>query len=197
MNEKKRFGKKLLSIALATTMVSSVAAVTATTSASAATNSSVSTQAVQPTTGDASTFSWDNATVYFLLTDRFNNGDKSNDHAYGRGLDQSGNAVSGVDQSAFFQGGDFAGITQKIEEGYFDNLGVNAIWLSAPYEQIHGYVVGGNETSFAHYSYHGYYVLDYTESDKNFGTKEEFRKLVDTAHNHGIRIVMEIGRAHV
>ncbi len=196
MNEKKRFGKKLLSIALATTMVSSVAAVTATTSASAATNSSVSTQAVQPTTGDASTFSWDNATVYFLLTDRFNNGDKSNDHAYGRGLDQSGNAVSGVDQSAFFQGGDFAGITQKIEEGYFDNLGVNAIWLSAPYEQIHGYVVGGNETSFAHYSYHGYYVLDYTESDKNFGTKEEFRKLVDTAHNHGIRIVMDIVMNH-
>ena len=95
MNEKKRFGKKLLSIALATTMVSSVAVVAATTtSASAVTNSSVSTKAVQPTTGDASTFSWDNATVYFLLTDRFYNGDKSNDHEYGRGLDQDGNVVS-------------------------------------------------------------------------------------------------------
>ena len=200
MNEKKRFGKKLLSIALATTMVSSVAVVAATTtSASAVTNSSVSTKAVQPTTGDASTFSWDNATVYFLLTDRFYNGDKSNDHEYGRGLDQDGNVVSDADadKTGFFQGGDFAGITQKIEDGYFNDLGVNAIWLSAPYEQIHGYVVGGDGSkSFAHYSYHGYYVLDYTESDKNFGTKEEFRKLVDTAHSHGIRIVMDIVMNH-
>ena len=79
------------------------------------------------------TFSWDNATVYFLLTDRFYNGNEANDHSYGRGLDQNGNVVNGVDPSATFHGGDFAGITQKIEEGYFTDLGVNAIWLSAPY----------------------------------------------------------------
>lgn len=147
------------------------------------------------TTNDKAPFTWDNATVYFLLTDRFCNGDTSNDHSYGRGLTQSG-SVANYDQYGAFQGGDFKGITQKINSGYFDDLGVNAIWLSAPYEQIHGYCVGSDGESFAHYSYHGYYVLDYTEADKNFGTKEEFQTLVDTAHEHGIRIVMDIVMNH-
>ena len=81
----------------------------------------------------ADDFSWDNANVYFLLTDRFANGDTSNDHSYGRALDANGNPLSGW-QSApgTFHGGDFKGLTQKINEGYFDDLGVNAIWLSAP-----------------------------------------------------------------
>ena len=141
-------------------------------------------------------FSWDNATVYFLLTDRFNNGDTSNDHSYSRATDKNGSPLSGWESApGTFHGGDFAGITKKIEEGYFNDLGVTAIWLSAPYEQIHGYVDSG-QGSFAHYSYHGYYVLDYTESDKNFGTKEEFRTLVDTAHEHGIRIVMDVVMNH-
>lgn len=149
---------------------------------SAAINTNVSSGA------DASTFSWDNATVYFLLTDRFNNGDKSNDNAYGR------QDINVGDQRATFHGGDFKGITDKIEEGYFNDLGVNAIWLTAPYEQIHGYILGGSD--FAHYSYHGYYVLDYTETDAAYGTKEEFKKMVDTAHEHGIRIVMDIVMNH-
>ena len=139
------------------------------------------------TTATPATFSWDNATVYFLLTDRFKNGDTSNDNAYGR------KQFSG-DNRASFHGGDFAGITQEIESGYFDNLGVNAIWLTAPYEQIHGYIQGSKE--FGHYSYHGYYVLDYTETDAAYGTKAEFQNLVDTAHEHGIRIIMDIVMNH-
>ena len=134
------------------------------------------------------TFSWDNATVYFLLTDRFLNGDKSNDNAYHR------QEINVGDTRATFHGGDFAGITQKINEGYFNDLGVNAIWLTAPYEQIHGYIQGGS--NFYHYSYHGYYVLDYTQTDKAYGTEEEFRELVDTAHENGIRIIMDIVMNH-
>ena len=142
-------------------------------------------------------FTWDNATVYFLLTDRFKNGNTSNDHSYNRGLDQNGNVVSGIDTRATFHGGDFAGITQTIEDGYFNDLGVNALWISAPYEQIHGYIVGGDgNPSFAHYSYHGYYVLDYTETDANFGTPEEFEELVDTAHEHGLRVILDIVMNH-
>lgn len=142
-------------------------------------------------------FSWDNATVYFLLTDRFKNGNTSNDHSYGRGLDQNGNVVNVSDDRGTFHGGDFAGVTQAIEEGYFDDLGVNALWISAAYEQIHGYIVGGDSNpSFAHYSYHGYYVLDYSQTDANFGTEEEFKTLVDTAHEHGIRVVMDIVMNH-
>ena len=142
-------------------------------------------------------FSWDNATVYFLLTDRFKNGNTSNDHSYNRGLDANGNVVSGIDTRGTFHGGDFAGVTQSIEEGYFENLGVNALWISAPYEQIHGYVVGDNSgSSFAHYSYHGYYVLDYTQTDANFGTAAEFEKMVDTAHEHGLRVIIDVVLNH-
>ena len=132
-------------------------------------------------------FSWDNATVYFLLTDRFCNGDTSNDNAYGRVKTVAG------DSRATFHGGDFAGITKKINEGYFNDLGVNAIWMTAPYEQLHGYILGDG---FAHYSYHGYYVTDYTEPDAAYGTRQEFQTLVDTAHEHGIRIIMDIVLNH-
>lgn len=145
-----------------------------------------------------SDFSWDNASVYFLLTDRFYNGNTSNDHSYGRGLDQNGQVINANTDAAFFHGGDFEGITKKINEGYFDKLGVNALWISAPYEQIHGYCIGGSGSkSFPHYSYHGYYALDFSQTDANFGTEEEFEKMVDTAHEHGIRIVLDIVMNHV
>ncbi|MBQ3543823.1 MAG: alpha-amylase, partial [Lachnospiraceae bacterium] len=148
-------------------------------------------------TVNADKFSWDNATVYFMLTDRFRNGNTSNDHSYGRNLDANGNVINVSDDRATFHGGDFAGVTQSIKEGYFNDLGVNAIWISAPYEQIHGYIVGGDgNPSFAHYSYHGYYVLDYTQTDANFGTEAEFKEMVDTAHEHGIRIVLDIVLNH-
>jgi alpha-amylase len=170
------------------------------TTANAATNDdTVSASATESvgTTIESDGFTWDNATVYFLLTDRFKNGNTSNDHSYNRGLNQDGSVASISDTRATFHGGDFAGVTQAIEEGYFDNLGVNALWISAPYEQIHGYVVGDNSSpSYAHYSYHGYYVLDYTQTDANFGTAEEFETLVDTAHEHGIRVVMDIVMNH-
>ncbi|MDP4119939.1 MAG: alpha-amylase family glycosyl hydrolase [Bacillota bacterium] len=158
------------------------------------------TKAALPTASAAatpSTFSWSNATVYFLLTDRFKNGNTSNDHSYGRGQDQNGNNVSISDTEATFHGGDFAGITQVINTGYFNNLGINALWISAPYEQIHGYCVGdSSSSSFAHYAYHGYYVLDYTSTDANFGTAQEFQTMVDTAHKHGLRVVLDIVMNH-
>ncbi|MBD5135454.1 MAG: starch-binding protein [Lachnospiraceae bacterium] len=159
----------------------------------------VTAEAAETTSGtvNADTFSWDNALVYFLLTDRFKNGDTSNDHSYNRGLDQNGNVIQGVDDRATFHGGDFKGITQTIKDGYFNNLGVNALWISAPYEQIHGYIVGSDDKpSFAHYSYHGYYVLDYTDTDANFGTMEDFQELVDTAHEHGLRVIIDIVLNH-
>ena len=82
---------------------------------------------------------------------------------------------------------DFKGITDKINDGYFNDLGVNAIWMTAPYEQLHGYILGDG---FAHYSYHGYYVTDYTEPDAAYGTRQEFQTLVDTAHEHGILLIV-------
>lgn len=195
---KKRRMKRILSTALALCMTLPAASV-AFDSVSAATVSDDSRTSASSTAAGSLVendgFTWDNANVYFLLTDRFKNGNTSNDHSYGRTLDKNGNPISGWDTNpGTFHGGDFAGVTQSIEEGYFDKLGVNALWISAPYEQIHGYCDSGK--GFAHYSYHGYYVLDYTETDANFGTKEEFRTLVDTAHEHGIRVIMDIVLNH-
>lgn len=133
-------------------------------------------------------FTWDNATVYFLLTDRFHNGNPSNDNSYGRQHDPVGG----------FLGGDLQGLTQKINEGYFDDLGVDAIWLTAPYEQIHSYVPGywNCYPCDKHYAYHGYYALDFTEVDANMGTVTDMQNFVDAAHNHGIRVIMDIVLNH-
>lgn len=178
--------KKMLCLMLTLIMVMSVCAVTFT--ANAESNNALPTS--------ASDFTWDNATVYFLLTDRFSNGDESNDHSYGRGLNQDG-TVADFNTVASFQGGDFKGLTEKIEEGYFNDLGVNAIWVSGWYEQSHGYSVGGDgKNSFPHYAYHGYYALDFTEIDKNFGTEEEFKAMIDAAHEKGLRVVMDVVMNH-
>ncbi|MAZ67011.1 MAG: hypothetical protein CMF25_07855 [Kangiellaceae bacterium] len=139
-------------------------------------------------------FSWDNATVYFVITDRFLDGDSSNNNSYGRERDQSGNIYGGYETKAgTFHGGDLKGLTLKLNEGYFTDLGVNAIWITAPYEQIHGYVSGAN---FKHYAYHGYYPLDFTEVDANMGTADDLRTFVDTAHANGIRVIMDIVMNH-
>ena len=187
--------KKCLSVLLTLCMVLSCVTIAFSTVGAATVEEGKTSVSASTATEDK--FSWDNATVYFLLTDRFKNGNTSNDNSYNRGKDQNGNVVSGIDTRATFHGGDFAGVTQAIKDGYFTDLGVNALWISAPYEQIHGYVVGDNGSpSFAHNSYHGYYVLDYTQTDANFGTAEEFETLVDTAHEHGLRVIIDIVMNH-
>ena len=135
------------------------------------------------------TFSWDNASVYFVITDRFYNGNPDNDESYGR---EKGNPTLKEDAGKFF-GGDIAGLTAKLD--YLKDLGINAIWLTAPYEQIHGFCIGGS-SEFFHYPYHGYYAMDYTNMDANMGTKEEFKTFVDTAHAKGIRVVMDVVMNH-
>jgi len=132
----------------------------------------------------------DNPIVYFVITDRFENGSPANDHGYGRQRE-----ATPKDDVGTFHGGDLKGITNKLREGWFRELGVNAIWITAPYEQIHGWVVGGNK-EFKHYAYHGYYALDYTVLDANMGTPDELREMVDTAHSQGIRILFDVVMNH-
>jgi alpha-amylase len=132
----------------------------------------------------------DNPIVYFVITDRFFNGNPANDGSYGRRREPKP-----ADDIGTFHGGDLAGLTRKLEEGWFGQLGVNAIWITAPYEQIYGWVVGGNK-EFKHYSYHGYYALDYTRLDANMGTDDELRGFVDAAHARGIRVLFDIVMNH-
>lgn len=135
------------------------------------------------------TFTWDNANVYFVIQDRFYDGDSSNNNSYGRmTTDDLGKKIG------TFHGGDIKGLTQKLD--YVEGLGVNAIWITAAYEQAHGWCGGGNNGDFAHYGYHGYYPLDYTMIDKNMGTVEEFRTFVTECHKRGIRVVMDVVMNH-
>ena len=139
-------------------------------------------------------FTWDNVNAYFVLTDRFYNGDTRNDHSYFRqNKDTSSLLASGYNDVATFHGGDIKGLTEKLD--YLDNLGVNAIWITAPYEQAHGWCTGGGK-GFAHYAFHGYYTQDWTYMDQNMGTIEEFRTFVNEAHKRGIRIVMDVVMNH-
>lgn len=150
--------------------------------------------ATVPARAQQAPFSWEGATVYQIVTDRFSNGNSDNNGAYGRGLDGNGTPYA-VDSTGHFLGGDWAGIRGWIEDGWFAQLGVDALWISAPYEQVHGWISerGGD---YQHYGYHGYWALDYTEPERSFGDREAFRALVDTAHANGIRIVMDVVMNH-
>ncbi|WP_060862650.1 carbohydrate binding domain-containing protein [Paenibacillus riograndensis] len=193
----KKSCKVLLSMMLLCSMLWSVAVLPAG-QATAATVSPAATDTVAPAATssggqqqEASPFSWDNANVYFVMTDRFNNGNTSNDGAYGRPKTDAWGSDVGT-----FHGGDIKGLTQKLEEGYFTDLGTNAIWITAPWEQMHGWV-GGKDGDFAHYGYHGYYALDFTAMDKSMGTIAEMREFVDLAHTKGIRVVLDVIMNHV
>ncbi len=125
-------------------------------------------------------FLWEIANLYFLLTDRFNNADPTNDINFERNLPTA--PLRG------FQGGDIRGITEKIKEGYFNDLGINAIWFTPVVEQIHG---GTDEGTGFTYAFHGYWAKDWTALDPNFGTMADLAELVSVAHQQGIRIVMD------
>lgn len=151
------------------------------------TKSATLTTADIPTVPD--TFTWKNALIYFVIQDRFYDGDSSNNNSYGRmSKDDLGSSIG------TFHGGDIKGLTEKLD--YINGLGVNAIWITAPYEQAHGWCGGGSNGDFAHYAYHGYYPLDYTMMDKNMGTVEEFRTFVTECHKRGIRVVMDVVMNH-
>lgn len=125
-------------------------------------------------------FVWENANVYFLLIDRFNNGDKTNDQNYNR------NKPTGKLRG--FEGGDIRGVIQKLDEGYFEKLGITAIWMTPVVEQIHDGVDEG--TGFS-YGFHGYWTRDWSALDPSFGTKKDLAELVQKAHAKGIRIMLD------
>lgn len=130
-------------------------------------------------------FVWEAANVYFLITDRFNNGNKDNDINFAR--------TNPTGTLRGFMGGDLQGITQKLDEGYFNDLGINALWFTPVVEQIHGET---DESTGKTYGYHGYWAKDWTALDPNFGTKKDLEQLIKKAHEHGIRVLMDVVLNH-
>ena len=120
--------------------------------------------------------SWQDAAIYFILIDRFCNGDKSND-------DQGCGEFDPANDEAF-HGGDLAGIKSKLP--YIRDLGFDAIWITPPVRNqwINPYVPTRG--------YHGYWAQDFTKVDPHFGTIEEYRGMVDEAHRLGLRVIQDI-----
>ena len=137
---------------------------------------------------NAGDFDWDEAVIYFAVTDRFFDGDAENNNAYG-----VGDYNIGEKGGSSYHGGDFAGLNQKLD--YLKDLGVNTIWITPIVENItedqHD-----NETKTATYGYHGYWASDFTKLNKHLGTEQQFKALLDAAHSKGMKIMVDVVLNH-
>lgn len=136
----------------------------------------------------AGDFDWDEAVIYFAVTDRFFDGDAGNNDAYG-----VGDYNIGEKGGSSYHGGDFAGLNQKLD--YLKDLGVNTIWITPIVENItedqHD-----NKTDTATYGYHGYWASDFTKLNKHLGTEQQFKALLDAAHSKGMKIMVDVVLNH-
>jgi len=138
--------------------------------------------------GNSGQFDWRDASIYSIMIDRFNNGNTNNDNPVNQ---------DSLDRKANYNGGDFAGITQKINEGYFDSLGINTIWISP--------VNDNTNNAFREYSaphrwftgYHGYWPVSENKTEEKFGTLDELKNLIGNAHKHNIKILLDYVSHHV
>ncbi len=127
---------------------------------------------------------WRDAVLYFVMIDRFANGNPGNDMPIGS-----------LEWPAEYQGGDFIGLRQKIESGYFDGLGVNALWLTSPVDNadFRGRGTDGHDYS----GYHGYWPRDLTRVENRLGTEVELKAVIDAAHARGIAVILDYVMNHV
>ena len=148
-------------------------------------STSVQVEVTARTKKNAKDFDWDESVIYFMVTDRFFDGNESNNTA-------SGAQTYGKDNAGLYHGGDFAGITQKLD--YLEDLGINTIWITPIVENIPGVKVTdtGKEDVPYNAAYHGYWASDFTKLNPTLGTEEEFQTLIDQAHSRGIRIMVDI-----
>jgi glycosidase len=142
--------------------------------------------ACEPPPDDTPTaaFDWRSAVLYFVFVDRFRNGDTSNDAP-----------IAGIETPANYQGGDYAGVTDAIEEGYFDALGVNALWLTVPMDNPNTPGAGYDGHSYS--GYHGYWPSDLDAVEEHFGTLADLKTLVNAAHARGIKVLIDYAMNHV
>ncbi|MBL4686274.1 MAG: hypothetical protein JKY37_16895, partial [Nannocystaceae bacterium] len=149
-------------------------------------------------------FSWRDGIMYQIMTDRFRDGDPSNN------IDNSTGSLAGVDDArSQWQGGDFRGIIDKINDGYFTDMGINVLWVSSPLLNSHesqpAVGLGDNRRFSSYHSYHPI-VTGYTDLEDwgyanpietAFGTEEELHELVTQAHARGIRVIPDFVANHV
>ncbi len=120
--------------------------------------------------------------IYQIVTDRFLDGDSTN-NPEGDIFDRS--------NLRKYHGGDWAGIIQKLNDGYFTGLGITALWISSPVENITTI-----DPSNSSASYHGYWARDFFRTNEFFGTMNEFQNMVNTAHEKNIKVVIDFAPNH-
>ena len=134
-------------------------------------------------------FEWQDAVMYFVFTDRF------------RDADEADRPIEGVPEIANYQGGDFQGVIDAIEEGYFDDLGVNLLWLSPVQENPDGDWLASDR--FHRFSgFHGYWPTHARQIEERWGTEEAdseelLHELIERAHARGIRVLFDVPLNHV
>lgn len=133
-------------------------------------------------------WSWNDGIIYSIMIDRFSDGDKSNDKPV-------------VHDSIFFQanyqGGDFKGISNKIDEGYFNSLGVNVLWIS-PVNDNPDVAFREYPPPYRWYSgYHGYWPISDTKVEEKFGSMKDLKELIAKAHTHHIKVLLDLVAHHV
>ena len=122
--------------------------------------------------------------IYFVLPDRFENGDPANDHGSLKG----GPLVDGFDptRAGFYHGGDLKGVIRRLD--YIQELGATAVWLAPIFKNRAVQGPPGHESA----AHHGYWITDFTDVDPHLGTKADFEALVDAAHARGMKVYMDI-----
>ncbi|GIO36391.1 putative cyclomaltodextrin glucanotransferase [Paenibacillus antibioticophila] len=124
--------------------------------------------------------------IYQIVTDRFADGDTSNN--------PTGGAYSpGCTSLKLYCGGDWQGIIDKINDGYFAGMGVSALWISQPVENIYSVINYSGENSTA---YHGYWARDFKRTNPAFGSMSDFQNLINTAHDNNIKIIIDFAPNH-
>jgi glycosidase len=127
---------------------------------------------------------WRDAVMYFAMIDRFNDGDPANN-----------TTVPGAEYPGQYQGGDFVGLQQKIESGYFTDLGINTLWITSPLDNADHAYIGSDGHMYS--GYHGYWPGDENQVESHFGTEAELKAMVDAAHAHGIQVLVDYVMNHV
>ena len=136
-------------------------------------------------TGPNADFVWDDALIYMVMTDRFVNGNTSND-----------GSPSGAEPEADWIGGDLEGVTQMIESGYFTDLGVNALWISPFNTNPTGsYIAADGQHQVS--GYHGYWPVEPRQVDPRFGGEAALTEMVAAAHDAGLRVMADFVVNHV
>lgn len=131
-----------------------------------------------------SDFDWDEAVIYFMVTDRFFDGDSSNNAANGEN--------TAGDNPGLYHGGDFKGVTAKLD--YLKELGVNTIWITPIVENVSGVTVNGTGSDDVPFyaGYHGYWASDFEKINLALGTEAEFETLINTAHEKGMKVMVDV-----